>query len=104
MSDGLIKTRDEFLRVLAKTTAEVDALVAREPAYPVWGQLQRQLHAMGQWSANGADPTPEQRGRISIGLIAVRELEPPADAAMQDLVTRLHVLNYAFRHWPPTGA
>ena len=92
---------DDFFRMLAQTTAEIDGFVAREPAYPVWALLQRQLHAMTQWSANGAVPTPEQRGRVTIGLVAERELEPPANEAMQDLITRLHLLSYAWRFWPP---
>jgi hypothetical protein len=103
MSEPLITTREEFFRVLAATSAEVDALVAREPAYPVWKQLQQQLHAMKMWSTTAPGPTPQQLQMVSIGLIAARELEPPPDAAMQDLVTRLHVLNYAWRRWPLSG-
>src|SRR5678815_5144588 len=89
-----IRNREEFLHVLARTTAEMDNLVAREPAYPVWNLLQRQLHAMQEWTAHGADPTEFQRSKVSIGLVAARELEPAPDAAMEDLVTRLHLLNY----------
>jgi hypothetical protein len=103
MSTPEINNRDDFFQMLAATTAEIDALVVREPAYPVWGLLQRQLHAMRQWSANSAEPTPEQRERVWIGLAAERELEPPADAAMQDLITRLHLLNYYWRRWPASG-
>ncbi len=103
MSDDLITTQSEFFRVLAQTTAEVDALVLREPAYPVWAQLQQQLHAMTQWTANGAVPTAEQLQRVSIGLIAARELEPAPDAVIDDLITRLHKLNYAWRRWPLGG-
>jgi hypothetical protein len=102
-TNGLITSRDEFFRTLDTTTAEIDGLAAREPAYPVWKGLQRQLQAMKQWSANG-DPTPDQRGKISIGLIAARELEPPATPAMGDLIDRLHMLSYAWRHWPPAEA
>jgi hypothetical protein len=96
---ALIKSRDEFQSTLAATTAEMDGLAASQPDYPVWGNLKRQLHAMTEWSAAG-DPTPEQREMISIGLIAVRELEPPPPE-MEDLVRRLHQLNYAWKHWPP---
>src|SRR5262245_56825721 len=99
-----IRTREDFFRILESTTTEIDGFVAREPAYPVWGLLQRQLHAMREWTANGADPTPDQRGRISIGLLAARELEPAPDAAIEDLTTRLHLLNYYWRHWPLKSA
>lgn len=103
MSTPEINSRDDFFRMLAATTAEIDGLVAREPTYPVWGLLQRQLHAMREWSANGIEPTPEQRERVWIGLAAERELEPPANEAMQDLITRLHLLNDHWRRWPSVG-
>jgi len=95
-----IRTRDDFFRILEDTVAEIDGFVAREPAYPVWALLQRQLHAMREWTANGAEPTPEQRTRISIGLVAARELEPAPDTKIEDLTTRLHLLSYYWRHWP----
>ncbi|UQA56372.1 hypothetical protein [Polyangium aurulentum] len=103
MSDSLITTRAEFLRVLDATTAEIDAFVAREPLYPVWKRIQVQLHAMKQWATSAAGPTPEQLQMVSIGLIAARELEPAPDAAIDDLVSRLHNLNYAWRRWPLSG-
>ncbi len=86
-----------FLRTLKRTAEEIDGFVAREPAYPVWRQLQQQLHALQEWTADGAEPKPEQWRRISIGLIAARELEPTADLAMEDLTARLHELNYYAR-------
>jgi hypothetical protein len=98
-----ITNRADFFAMLATTIADIDGFVAREPAYPVWGLLQRQLHAMRAWSDNGATPSPEQRARVSIGLVASRELEPPADQAMDNLVTRLHLLNYYWRRWPAVG-
>jgi len=103
MSD-LIQTRSEFFQMLALTTTEVDSLVAREPAYGVWGGLQRQLQAMREWTAKGATPTPEQLGRINIGLVAARELEPPPDPAMEDLVHRLHLLAYYWRRYTMPGS
>lgn len=101
MSTALITSRDEFVQILAITTDEIDGLAARQPAYPPWKSLQKQLHAMTQWLAAGG-PTPEQRASISIGLVTVRELEPAASTpAMDDLINRLHRLNYAWNHWPP---
>jgi hypothetical protein len=90
--------RQDFDQLLAATLAEVEALAAKQPGYPGGESWRRQLHAMRAWSSAG-DPTPEQRGRIGIGLIAARELEP-APPETQGLVDRLHLLNYAWRHWP----
>ena len=98
-----IKNRAGFFDMLASTTTEIDGLVAREPAYQVWGLLQRQLHAMRLWTTSGKDPTAEQRTRVSIGLVAARELEPAPDALMENLITRLHLLNYYWRRWPAVG-
>jgi hypothetical protein len=101
MSADLIKDREEFSRMLDATLSEVEGIAARLPDYP-WVALQEQLRAMKEWSAHG-DPTQEQRSVVSIGLIAVRELEPAPSPQMEDLVRRLHLLNYAWRHWPPSG-
>jgi hypothetical protein len=105
MSTPEVRSRSDYMAMLDATAAEIDGFAAREPAYPVWGRLQRQLHAMQQWLANGADPTPEQRQKVSIGLISARELEPPQDEAMENLCARLSLLNYYWRDkWPlPEG-
>ncbi|MEO7652688.1 MAG: hypothetical protein ABIZ80_19690, partial [Bryobacteraceae bacterium] len=103
-----INSSGDFFRMLAQTTAEIDGFATREPAYPVWGLLREQLHAMQQWSANNVQPAPEQLQKVSIGLIAARELEPSRDAAMDHLITRLHLLNHYWRNWaipsPTRGA
>ncbi|EYF05456.1 hypothetical protein [Chondromyces apiculatus] len=100
MARPLIASREEFFRMLAETSAELDDLVKREPTHPCWRGIQEQLRAMTFWSAQG-DPTPEQQGRINIGLIVVRELEPAETPELADLNSRLHLLNYAWRYWPP---
>jgi hypothetical protein len=97
---ALIQTRDEFHRTLDATAAEMDGLAARHPDYPVWVSLQKQLHAMQQWSA-GRDPTPDEQAKITIGLMVARELDPPPTRELQGLVDRLFALSYAWRHWPP---
>lgn len=95
-----ITTRAQFAAVLAQTIAEIDALVQREPAYPVWRQLQRQLHVVRQWSTAAALPEAARQHPVTIGLIAARELEPAAERWMQELIDRLHALNQYWRHWP----
>ncbi len=98
-----INNREQFFRVLAETTTEIDGFAIRQPDYPVWLQLRQQLHAMQEWSANNAQPTSEQLQRVSIGLIAARELEPAVNEEMDDLVTRLHLLNHYWRNWAGPG-
>ena len=94
----------EFATALDATIAEVDALVVAEPDYPVWRQLQQQLHAMSDWSMATTAPTADKLAAVSIGLIAARELEPTDQAWLQDLIDRLHLLNHYWRHWPSGDA
>jgi hypothetical protein len=95
---GELTTREEFMRMLLHTAAQVDALVTLEPKYLVWHQLHQQLQALRQWTANGATPPAGHYSHISIGLIAARELEPAQDDVIADLISRLHLLNYYCRH------
>ena len=90
----------EFVAVLDATIAEVDALVMAEPDYRIWGMLQQQLHALKDWSETTSTPGADKLDAISIGRIAARELEPTNEAWMQDLIDRLHLLNYYWRYWP----
>ncbi|MFT3770237.1 MAG: hypothetical protein QM820_32815 [Minicystis sp.] len=94
------ESRRAFFEELARTTAEIEGLAAREPNYPVWGSILRQLRAMAEWTANGKDPTPQQRGAVSIGLICARELEPTQGPQLDALCPRLHLLNAYWREWP----
>jgi hypothetical protein len=103
MNTAPITSRDEFLQVLATTTSDIDAFAAREPAYPPWGSLQKQLHAMADWLAAGG-PTAEEQARISIGLIAARELETAAIPGIDELINRIYRLQYAWNRWPLAGA
>ena len=95
-----IRNTADFLAALDATIAEVDALVASEPNYGVWGMLQQQLHAMKAWSTSTKVSDADRLNSITIGRIAARELEPTDQAWMQDLIDRLHLLNHHWRHWP----
>ncbi len=95
-----IRTISEFAAVLDATLAEIDALVVSEPDYRIWGILQEQLHALKGWSSATTKPGAERLSAISIGQIAARELEPTNEAWLQDLIDRLHLLNYHWRRWP----
>src|SRR6187549_2346666 len=102
MTNLPLTTRADFFDVLEKTRIEADALAARSPGFPPYRSIAAQLRAMQSMTAHGRTPTEDERDSISIGLIAVRELEPAADDVMSDFVDRLHELNGYFREWPPT--
>ena len=95
-----IRNIAEFALVLDATIAEIDTLVVAEPDYRIWGILQQQLHALKDWSSATTHPAADRLNAISIGRIAARELEPTNEAWLQDLIDRLHLLNYHWRRWP----
>ncbi|MEZ4296520.1 MAG: immunity protein Tsi6 family protein [Polyangiaceae bacterium] len=92
-----IKSRSQFDQVLAKTLADVRAREAAAPAYPPWKWIVQQLDAAQKWSADGRAPTKQERDKILVGTIAMRELEPTTDLALYDLCQRLHELQYYFQ-------
>jgi hypothetical protein len=102
MSKLPIQTRADFFDVLEQTRVEVDVIAARGPGFGPLQSVADQLAKMKSQTANGRMPTEDERDAITIGLIAVRELEPADNEAMGDLIERLHELNGYFREWPDT--
>lgn len=101
MTRAPIRTRQEFFEALEQARAEAERLAARTPGFRPYEAILEQLEAMQGWTAGGRTPTDEERDSISIGLIAVRELDPEPDPAMDTFIHRLHELNGYFAEWPP---
>jgi|CXWL01.1.fsa_nt_gi hypothetical protein len=99
MSAWYIKTRREFHEVLARTREVAVRRGAGSPL-PMHDSIVAQLDAMGDWTANGRTPTPEERDRITIGLYAIREMDPPMDDAEADHAECLVQLAGYFEEWP----
>ena len=95
-----IQSRAEFFQVLGDALDQVRALELKFPNFWVYSNLEKQLAAMQEWTANGRTPKREERKRINIGLIAARELEPTDEIEMWNLCRRLYGLNYYFQYWP----
>jgi hypothetical protein len=96
----VVRTRKEFFETLEKTRREAEELLKESPDYPPFQSIVAQLDGMQTMTADGRTPTEDERDSISIGLIAVRELEPPEDATMASFIKRLHQLEGYFREWP----
>jgi hypothetical protein len=96
-----IDSRKEFFEVLEQTRLEAEALFQRAPRSNTYESIAAQLAAMQSMTANGRTPTEDERDSITIGLLAVRELEPTHDPALADFIKRLHELNGYFTAWPP---
>ena len=97
--DKYVNSRADFERVLAETLQLTKKFIAENPKYPPFEDLEIQLDAMQRWIADGREPTQDERDRITIGRIVVRELEPAQTDEIYDYAQRLHSLNYTFKHW-----
>lgn len=95
-----LTNRSDFFEVLEQTRLEVETLAARSSGHGPMKSIAVQLGEMKRQTAGGRNPTEDERDAITIGLIAVRELEPPSSESMADLIEILHELNGYFREWP----
>ena len=101
MTRKYIPDRSAFFDVLDLAIAEIDALATDAPGFPPYANIARQLAAMKKWTANGREPSPDERGSIDVGLVAMRELEPAQDDLTQLALHHLYELNGYFEDWPP---
>jgi len=95
-----ILTTGDFRVELDLTLQVARDLCASIPDYEVYQRIRREREAMREWTADGRTPTAEERERIDIGVLAVRELEPVEDATIDEFCGHLHSRNYAFDFWP----
>jgi len=96
-----IDSRKEFFEILARTKVEAAAFFQRAPRSVTYESIATQLAAMQSMTADGRTPTEDERDSITIGLLAIRELEPTDDPVLADFIERLHELNGYFTAWPP---
>ncbi|MDI3284184.1 immunity protein Tsi6 family protein [Polyangium sp. 15x6] len=96
-----LDNRKDFFDVLARTRIEAEARFQGAPRSTTYESIARQLAAMQSMTANDRTPTEDERESITIGLLAVRELEPASDPDLADFIERLHELNGYFTAWPP---
>lgn len=94
-----IKSRADFFRALEKAIRESEDLLKVAPGYGPVESILRQLETIRSWTANGRQPTKEERWKPQIGLILSREFaSPPTDqiAGWADLAGDVAMY---FRHW-----
>ena len=95
-----IKSRAEFFDVLESTIAIAKARAEHVPAFGPYQTVLAQLQAMRNWKADGRTPEQEERDRIDIGLIAVREIDEQADDESAEFHELLLQLDGYFCEWP----
>jgi hypothetical protein len=97
---GEIDSRVTCERVLKEARAITRALLKATPGNPTIATIDTQLDAMERWTAGGAEPTRNDRDRIQVGLIAVRELDADRQDASGELARKLCALDNDFKEWP----
>ena len=55
---------------------------------------------MGRWTTGGGEPIKNDRDTISVGLIAVRELDADRQDQSGELARKLYELDNYFKEWP----
>lgn len=94
-----INSRADFAPVVRDALAMVQKQIKENPGFDVFDEIEIQLDSMLRWTADGREPTDDEKSRISIGLLAVRNLEPAQTDEIYAITDRLHSIQYVFRHW-----
>jgi hypothetical protein len=98
-----ISSRNDFQAALAEAIAVVGDLVRAAPRFEPYQEIEMQLDAMRRWTADGREPTPDERASINIGLVIIRELDPQPDPPTYAKYELLRACHHYFRQWPPDG-
>jgi hypothetical protein len=94
-----INSRADFFTVLADVIGRTKKLVAAEPGYAPFESIDMQLDAISRWTANDREPTVDERKRITIGRIIVRELSPAPTEELAEYTKRLTEVGGYFQDW-----
>ena len=97
---GEINSRADFERVLREARTITRGMLGAAPDNPAIAAIDTQLDAMQRWTAAGGEPTKDERERINVGLIAVRELDDDRQDESGELARKLYVLDSYFKEWP----
>ena len=95
MKRPLIQNDSQFRAILRKAIEVTDEMVRQHPSFQLALMIQPQLTFIAQFLNGDRVPTPQERARVNIGVIAVRNFED-TDPEYADW---LEALNYAFDHW-----
>jgi hypothetical protein len=81
--------------VLQDALARTDRNAAAAPSFSLPKVIRPQLELIDKCLKEGRVPTTEERKRMSLGPLSVREIED----ADEEYASWLMALSYAFRHW-----
>ena len=95
-----INSRADFQKALALAQQKIVPALQRMPQDPALQSMQKQLDAIGQWTANGGTPTPDQRRSITMGLTMYRQFEGTRDVEEYELRELAGGINNYLKYWP----
>ncbi len=97
---GDIDSRAKFRTRVAEVLALAEKCEKKAPQDPSIRSIAEQLRTMKKNTANGRDPSPDERKGITAGLIAIRELEGSPDDDVAKLEERIHDVVSFYEDWP----
>lgn len=98
-----IASRKDFIEALAIAQAEVKKVIAQRASAPALSFISGMLDTMEKLTANGREPTPEERRDAKLGALVDRELQPPSTQEEANLIGLLLAVNLYFMIWPDDG-
>lgn len=98
-----IASHAAFHDALTRARADVQRLGQAEPNNPVWRAAAGMLDTMASQTADGREPTVDERRAAQLGALVDREIDPPQTDELVDLSQRLKAINLYFIVWPEDG-
>ena len=87
-------TKQQFREAAQGTLLALEQLTRlAPPEYPIFRNVQAQLHALLRWTEGDRSLTPAEKEAIDVGLIAVRELEDNPSQEIREIADKLKELN-----------
>jgi hypothetical protein len=94
-----VHSRADFFRVLDEAITETSQKITANPDWTILEVFMQQLMFMRATTSGGRKPTFEERKKISIGTIAMREMESVSDMEWYNYKDKLSDLGYYFKLW-----
>ena len=88
-----ITSYDEFERRLKGAIVIIDELASEVPEGATIS-IQKQLHALEEWTVGGAKPTQDQKDSLNFGLLASRYVDDIDQSLAQELYSLASYVTY----------
>jgi hypothetical protein len=89
----------EFFQSLADARQLASRRLSTLPGDGVVEAVAEQLDAMHEWTQDDRAPTAEEKNRVCVDVIAIREFDGHPDQELREFGEALCILNYHFANW-----